>query len=137
MEFGQFLKERGIKTTKGRLCVLEILASSEDSISADNIYEKTLEKGITIDLSTVYRTLELFQEKNIVDKYDLDEGKYNYKLKKNGHQHIIKCDKCHCEIKVDCPMNQIGELIKSKTGFTVTEHELYLKGVCNKCKNKK
>lgn len=135
----EFLREKKIITTKGRIGVLEMLAHSNTSISADSIFEKSIEKGLSIDLSTIYRTLDLFEDKNIVDKYDLGEGKYSYKLKKIGHQHIIKCDHCQSEIKVDCPMNQIGELIKNKTGFTVTEHELTMKGICDKCslKNKK
>lgn len=136
MELSRFLRERNIKTTKGRLCILEILVLSNDSVSADNIFEKAVKKGFPIDLSTVYRTLELFFEKDIIDKYNLGEGKYSFKLKKAGHQHVIKCEKCHCEIKVDCPMNQISELIKNKTGFTITDHELFLKGICGKCKDK-
>lgn len=131
-----YLKNKNIKVTKARIEVLDLLLNIEHAVSADFIYEKFKEDNISVDLSTIYRTLELLESKNIVDKFDLGNGKYNYVLKKEVHKHILECSLCHKEIEIECPMLQIEEIIKNKTGFTLTEHELKIKGVCEECKKK-
>lgn len=137
MDVKLYLKDKNIKITKGRVCILNILMDIEGAQSADYIYEKCIEKGELIDLSTVYRTLELLEEKNIIDKFDLGDGRYNFILKENPHKHILQCEMCHKKIEIDCPMQQIQEIIKSKTGFTLLEHDLQLKGVCDECNKRK
>lgn len=137
MRIEDILKENGIKVTKSRLSILEILFDNEDAVSVDNIYELCLRKGITIDLSTVYRTMDILESNDIIDKIDLGEGKYNYKLKKDVHLHTLECSLCHKEVQIECPMVQIEQIIKYKTGFTLMEHELKIKGICDACKKQK
>lgn len=131
------LRQNSIKVTKARRTIFDIILNSENSISAEFIYNTCVETGDDINLSTVYRTLELFEEKEIVDKFDLGEGRYTYCIKKNSHMHTLRCSLCNKEIDVPCPMHQVEELVKNKTGFTLTEHHLILKGICEQCKNKK
>lgn len=139
MEPQEFLKSKNIKVTKGRIEILDILKNAENSFSAEKIYQIFREKNININLSTVYRTLELFEEKQIAEKITLTDGVFAYKLKKKTHRHHLRCDVCHKEIEIPCPMSQIEELVQSETGFTLTEHDLFMKGVCRDCKrnNKK
>lgn len=137
MNYRLFFKEKHIKTTKGRILILDILTKSNEAVSADKIFEICKENGCSINLSTVYRCLELFSEKQIIDKFDLGEGKYNYKLKGHGHKHIIQCSICNKKVEIDCPMLQVEEIIKNKTGFVLLEHELKMKAVCKECSNKK
>jgi Fur family transcriptional regulator, ferric uptake regulator len=134
MELETYLKKCNIKVTKGRVNILQILLNSEDAVSVDYIYEECKKRGLSIDLSTVYRTMDILEIKNIVDKFNLGEGKYNYKIKKEVHKHTLECSLCHKEVEIDCPMVQIEQLIKNKTGFTLMEHELKIKGICEDCK---
>ncbi len=137
MNVNELLKDKGIKITKARVVIYNIISDSDNGISADYIFNKCIEQGLNINLSTVYRNLDMFEEKAIVEKFDLGEGKYNYVLKKHSHKHILECSLCHKEIELQCPMQQIEELVKSKTGFTLIEHELIMKGICDECKKKK
>ena len=113
---------------------MDILLNSEIALSADYIYEKCLSDHISVDLSTVYRTLELLDDKCITDKFDLGDGRYNFIIRKERHMHKIECYKCHKKLEIECPMNQIDELIRNKTGFTPLEHELNIKGICEQCR---
>ena len=133
MDYEAFLKERKIKVTRGRIIILEIIDNSSQAISADNIYEQCKEKGHNVDLSTVYRSLDLFEQKDIIEKFNLGDGKYNYKFKEHKHKHVIECSLCHKEVEIDCPMVPVEELIKNKTGFVLIEHELKMKAVCEEC----
>lgn len=68
MEPKEILKNKGIKITKGRTEILSILKNSENSLSAEKIYQIYKSNNININLSTVYRTLELFEEKKLLKK---------------------------------------------------------------------
>lgn len=136
MEPKEVLKEHDIKITKGRLEILNILKNSENSLSAEKIYQLYRDNSININLSTIYRTLELFEEKDITEKITLNDGVFSYKLKGKTHQHHLECDICHKEVEIPCPMLQIQELVQNSTGFTLTDHDLVMKGVCKDCKNK-
>ncbi|MHC1684821.1 MAG: Fur family transcriptional regulator [Clostridiaceae bacterium] len=136
MGLKEVLNNKGIRATKGRIQILEILSENNKIETADSLFEKMNKENYCIDLSTVYRTLEIFNENGLVDKFDIGDGKYNYKLKENSHKHTIKCCNCSKEIQIDCPMYAIEELIRNKTGFTLVEHELNVKAICEKCSEK-
>lgn len=136
MRVGEYLGEKGIKVTKSRIAIYKILSDNDSSVSADYIYDKCRTVGMDINLSTVYRTLEVFEAKQIIEKFDLGNGKYSFAIRKNKHMHKIECSECHKEIEVPCPMQQIEEMLKNQTGFVLTEHRLVLKGICEQCKNK-
>jgi Fur family ferric uptake transcriptional regulator len=134
MNIISYLKENNIKITKARKSILEIIVCSKEPINANLIYAMITKNDIKIDLSTVYRTLDLLESKKILNKFDLGNNMYNYTINKNAHKHIIECDLCHKEMVIDCPIPQIEEQIKAKTGITLTESHVYLKGICKECK---
>ncbi|SHE72303.1 Fur family transcriptional regulator [Clostridium fallax] len=136
MEIRDLLREKGIKITKGRIAIYNIIKNSDKSLTADNIYDKCKEIGENLNLSTIYRTLEIFDEKNITEKFNLGDGKYSFSIKQKDHKHILECSICHKEIEVPCPMRPVMEMLKNETGFVLTDHELVLKGICKKCKSK-
>ncbi|MBN4049404.1 transcriptional repressor [Clostridium estertheticum] len=129
-----YLKDNNIKVTKSRKNILEIILASSEAINANLIFSILTKDNIKIDLSTVYRTLDLLESKKILNKFDLGNNMYNYTLITNAHKHIIQCDLCHKEMVIDCPIPQIEEQIKAKTGITLTESHVYLKGICRECK---
>lgn len=137
MDNKAYLKVCNLKLTKGRLAVIDILLENSKPTSADFIYEALKVRGISVDLSTVYRTLETLLDKGVVEKFDLGNGKYNYALKDEGHKHILVCSKCHKELEIDCPMKQVEHILTSKTGFTFFEHDLKIKGLCQDCSSTK
>lgn len=137
MEPIEILKEKNIKVTKGRVEILNILKNSENSLSAEKIHQIYRCNDININLSTVYRTLELFEEKELIEKITLNDGVFSYKLKGKTHRHHLECDICHKEVEVPCPMLQIQEMVQNSTGFTLTDHDLVMKGICKDCRNKK
>lgn len=136
MDYANFLRKNHIKVTRARISILNILSNCEDSIDADYIFKQCRNKGLNVNLSTVYRNLEILLEKGIINKFDLGNGKYNYKLKSFQHKHKIKCDLCKKEVEIECPMPQVEEIIKNTTGFSLVHHELRITGICNDCKKK-
>ncbi|MGL4851018.1 MAG: Fur family transcriptional regulator [Clostridium sp.] len=135
MDINEILKINDLKVTKGRSEILEIFSlDKEKSISAEEIFNILKERGKNVNLSTVYRTIDIFLDKSILDKFILETGVGVYKLHKKTHKHVLECDVCHKEVELPCPLKQIEEIVKEKTGFTLTEHSLKMKGVCDNCK---
>lgn len=133
MNVQELLKKHSLKITKPREAILEILAQSDHGLDAESIRDEAENRELYINLSTVYRTLELLESISVLDKFDLGEKKYNYVLKRDHHMHSLTCEICHKTVDLDCPMVKIEELINRETGFSIMEHRLELKGICAEC----
>jgi len=137
MESEKFLRNFDIKITQPRISILKILESCSVAISAEKIFNTCKDSGVKLNLSTVYRTLDILESKGIIEKFDLGNSKYSYILKREEHKHLLQCKLCHKEIEIECPMQQVEELIKNKTGFSSIEHQLKIEGICEECKLEK
>ncbi len=67
----ELLKKNNLKLTKGRINILSILIEATYSLDVESIFRKLKEKNINLDLSTIYRTLEVFENKDLIEKFDL------------------------------------------------------------------
>jgi Fur family transcriptional regulator, ferric uptake regulator len=137
MEAVEILRKNNIKVTEGRKKVLEILISEEKAISADYINYVCASEGLDINLSTIYRNLEVFHEKKLVEKFHSGGDKFSYIFMRHSHKHVMECSLCNKEVEVDCPIKQVEEIIKSKTGFIMLEHQFHMKGICSDCSREK
>lgn len=128
---------QGIKWTKQRKDVYEVLAGAREPLSAVQIYhylEKSNEKN-TYAVSTVYRILAAFEEKNLVTKSTwMGDGTVVYELNRGEHTHYAVCLECHRRIPLEhCPFAHVH--LETDTGdFVVTGHKLELYGYCKECK---
>lgn len=134
----EILKKLGIKVTKQRKAVLEILAQENKAITAEEIYD-FIEDKEAVNYSTVYRTLGVLSEKGALIKTGEPGGKTYYQLKIHHHAHDLECLGCHKHITIDaCPLDAFSRTLAKETGFMVTEHQLQIKGYCPECaKNQK
>lgn len=129
------LKREGMKSTRHRNAILLLLEQSEQPMTAEELYISLREKTATINLSTVYRTLDTFVSKKLVLKSTLDDGKARYELNHHEHKHHLFCVGCHKVISIeDCPMGELQEIIKKRIDFDVTGHKLEIYGYCHNCK---
>lgn|SRR5690606_9066748 len=130
------LKDHGLKLTKPRMLIIDILLSSKNMpISADDIYKKILEqKDLNCDLASVYRTLSSFEEIGLIHKIDLFEGAAHFELSLgHGHRHFFICENCHKMEKLDaCLVGPLESALKTK-GYTNLSHRLELTGICPLC----
>lgn len=125
------LKTHNIKNTKPRLKVLELLVNSNESLSVEGL-SKLLSD---IDISTIYRTLNLFEEKKIVVKvFDEKHNHFVYKYLKHQHYHHLNCINCHTTLVTEfCPMDTFieNEILDKK--FHITNYVFEIYGYCDKC----
>lgn len=82
------LATAGLKTTIQRVAVLDFLEKTEVHPSAEIVYEEINKKYPSITLSTIYNTLEIFVEKNIINKVFTLDGKARYDARMQKHHHL-------------------------------------------------
>ncbi|MBI4080236.1 MAG: transcriptional repressor [Candidatus Levybacteria bacterium] len=131
--FRIILQKVNLKVTNARLGVLELFARSQKPIDAEEIFAYLQKEGVDADRATVYRMLETFYEKGIIDRFEFQEGKFRYELAGSDHHHLI-CEQCgRIEDISDCGINVLEREIKEKKGFLVKRHALEFFGVCESC----
>lgn len=124
------LKEKGLKSTKQRKLLLDIIYKLQDEATISNIC-KFVEHEM--DKSTVYRIIELFLEKNIISK-ELNYNNEAYFSVKEDHGHYFTCIKCHKKERIDtCPIKELEDKLINEKGYKLLNHRVEVNGVCNEC----
>ncbi len=126
------IKKTGFKLTTPRKEVLNVLTTSP--LSVQELSETLKEKGLQIDLVTIYRTLELFTSLGIVEKIQFEDKTARFELKDEAdHHHHLVCIKCG--LVEDCVINEdsLVMAIEQKTKFQVQRHALEFFGFCRRC----
>lgn len=122
----------GLKQTKTRKTILDIMTNSKELLSADDVYKLVIDQGI--NLSTVYRTLTSFHELGIISKEIGKDGKAMYLYIRDEHHHVLICTKCGKRIYLkDCPYIEFDAKIYNQTGFKIQNHNIELYGLCKDC----
>ena len=120
-----------LKKTKTRELVKNLLESSKEPLSANEIFATLKDENIT--LSSVYRTLDTFYKNNLISKTQSTDGSNKYSIVADNHKHFLECRKCHKSTTIDCPYDKVNAKIKNTNDFVVDEHNLIIYGICKDC----
>lgn len=128
----------GIKRTKPRENVLIVLEEADAPLSAAEICSKIEKNGGAAWLSTVYRTLELFEQNGAVRRISVMGGDMSYfELTRPGHKHFAVCIGCRKIIAMEnCPMEAFNPQLQEDS-FRVLGHNLEIYGICKDCDRKR
>jgi len=134
--YNNIFRQKSIRGTKQRVMVMDILEKAETPLTADDIYIRASLYEGHIDLSTVYRTLEVFAEKGIVIKTNITvNNKALFETNREKHNHYLVCVNCRKMLSIDqCPLEGYEELLKKSTSFDILGHRLQVYGHCPECK---
>lgn len=134
----QDLRNAGLKVTLPRVKILEILEkqTEEHHLTAEKVYKILLSEDEEIGLATVYRVLTQFEAAGLVTRHHFEGGNSVFEINKGSHHDHIMCVKCG---KVDEFTDELIEArqkeIAHQFGYDLTDHSLYLYGLCQKCKS--
>ena len=129
------LKSAGLKVTLPRLKILEVLEKSPNHhLSAEDIYRVLIDQHEEVGVATIYRVLSQFEESGIVQKLNFENNQAVYELCGLEHHDNLVCVKCNKIIEFqDDVIEQHKIQIAKKHGFELTDHSLYLYGLCKDC----
>jgi Fe2+ or Zn2+ uptake regulation protein len=135
-ELEQRLREQGLKLTRPRQAVLEVLSRSGSRLSPAEIHRQGRRSYRRLGLVTVYRTLALLEEMGLVQRVHTETGCHSFAGVRSpeGHHHQLICKDCgRVEEFSDCASEQLLAKLQKETGFAVEDHRLEVIGCCPKC----
>jgi len=138
MSCSKILQEKGYRLTPQRIMVLDALHSVDQHISAEEIYEQVRARYPYANISTIYRTLELLKELELVTEIDMDDGRIRYHLAEKGHHHHLICSKCGDVIDLtEHILLPLKEILLNDYDFEADLKHLAIFGLCKSCRDVK
>jgi Fur family ferric uptake transcriptional regulator len=129
------LRLRGVRVTQARRSVFELLSGSALPLSASQIDGMLGNAGQSIDLVTIYRTLETLERCGLITRADRFNEGWRYMVISREHHHMIVCSECGSTSPLDvCDLNRIEKSLERTTGFTNIRHSLQFYGTCAGCR---
>lgn len=127
------LRERGGRVTSARRAVLTALLEHPEHASADELAAVVHHSHPDVHLSTVYRTLDAFEQLGVVTHVHLGHGRAIYHLTDGIHHHAV-CERCDAVLQL--PLEFLGQLhdrLLDEFGFEIDTHHFALVGRCARC----
>jgi len=128
------LTEKGYRLTPQRLLIISAIENSDGHVSAEEIYAQVVAKYPNVNISTVYRTLELLKELGLVTETDFGEGRVRYHPAQKGHHHHLVCTECGAVIDLDeSSLSSLKRMLLREYKFSANLKHLAIFGRCDKC----
>lgn len=129
-----YLAEKNIKPLYNRIKILEYLVAHQCHPTVDEIYNDLVKELPTLSKTTVYNTLKLFLKENLVRLVTIEDNETRYDVVISNHGHF-KCEECEkiFDFAIEIDNVETAELKQ----FKIKEKNVYYKGICPRCLNKK
>lgn len=122
------------RSTKQRSAVRDALANTDEFRSAQDLHTDLHERGQTISLATVYRTLTMLHENQEIDQLVGDDGEARYRRCSVGHHHHLVCRSCGRTVEIEGPApEEWATRVATVHGFSEITHTIELSGLCPAC----
>ena len=122
--------ERGMRMTEQRRVIARVLESSADHPDVEELYRRSSAVDSRISISTVYRTVKLFEDAGIIERHDFRDGRSRYEtVPDEHHDHLIDLKNGQV-IEFHSPeIEALQERIAREHGFKLVDHRLELYGI--------
>ena len=120
---------KGVKLTDQRRVIAQVMSESSDHPNVDELYNRVSKIDSKISIATVYRTVKLFEEANIIAKHDFKGGKSRYEqTTEEHHDHLIDINTGEIIEFVDNDIEKLQTKVAEKFGYKLVDHRLELYG---------
>ena len=121
---------RGMRMTEQRRVIARVLSQSADHPDVEELYKRASAIDPRISISTVYRTVKLFEDAGILARHDFGDGRSRYEqVPDEHHDHLIDLKTGKVIEFRDEEIERLQEAIARKYGFRLVDHKLELYGV--------
>ena len=115
--------------TDQRRIIAQVLSDAEDHPDAEELYKRASDKDPNISLATVYRTVRLFADANIIETHDFRDGRARYETADaDHHDHLIDVSSGEVIEFMDEEIEKLQHKIAEKLGYELVDHRLELYG---------
>ena len=134
--FRRYLRQQGLPVTLQREVVADVVFSSQEHLSVEEIEARLKERGERIGKATIYRTMEILVRSGLVEDHDFGDGfkRYEHLFGQSPiHEHLI-CTECGMVEKIESPeLARLQEEQAKRVGFLPARYRLEIYGLCAEC----
>jgi len=130
----ELLSEGGGRRTAARQAIVEAIVAAGNHVTADDIARRVQRRFPSVNISTVYRTLDTLEDLGVLDHVHLGHGRAVYHLTDEEHEHLV-CESCDAVIEL--PASKLKPFLRSierEHGFEVDRRHFAIVGVCRSCR---
>lgn len=127
------LELRGHRITGSRQRVIEAVLAQRGHFTVDDV----LRASGNVGRATVFRTMKLLTDLNIVCRVLIDDGALHYRLSASGHHHHLVCRDCgRVEDFTNCDVTPLVRQLAAATSYEIEGHWLEIYGRCRSCQRR-
>tara|TARA_Y100000590_G_scaffold264719_1_gene297507 strand:- start:48509 stop:48970 length:462 start_codon:yes stop_codon:yes gene_type:complete len=120
--------EAGLKMTGQRRVILKVLDEASDHPSVEDVYERAKKLDDSVSIATVYRTLSLLDELDLVIRHEFQEGYSRYEVNWDHHHHLIDLETGEVVEFQNAELERLKVKIAHELGYDLVDHRLELYG---------
>lgn len=130
-QFRDFLAEQGLKCTRQREAIAEVVFTSEGHLTLSEIHERAKELQPSVGFATVYRTMKILADAGLATQHRFEDGQSRFEAADDDHHDHIICSRCGRIVEFEAPEIEIRqERIALGLGFKVVSHKHEIYGEC-------
>jgi Fur family transcriptional regulator, ferric uptake regulator len=123
------------RVTGQRRLLLEIIRAHGEHLDAEELYRLARQQQPRLSRSTVYRTMSLLRDLDLVDEVHLGEDHHHYELKAPAHHHHLICRRCGQVMEFSTPLaDEFAASVARRHDFEIQEIRIDLTGYCAECR---
>ncbi|MFL2679361.1 MAG: Fur family transcriptional regulator [Alphaproteobacteria bacterium] len=120
----------GLKMTEQRRIIVQVLSESKDHPDVELVFKRASKVDKKIGIATVYRTIRLFEENNIIEKHEFKDGRFRYEeVPDEHHDHLIDVRTGKVIEFQNDAIEKLQKIVAKELGYKLVDHRLELYGV--------
>lgn len=135
-KFKKILKKENLKMTPQRVEVFREVCDSNEHQESEEIFISLRKRDVNISRATVYRTMDILYQHDLVQRMDIGDGKWRYEhwLDCHQHDHLI-CIRCGTIVEfINAQIEEIQNNVAKKFDYELVRHVHQLFGLCKQCR---
>lgn len=136
-ELKKALHDQGLKLTRVRRAVLQVLAATSEHLKVAEVHRRAREIDGRIGLASVYRTMELLARLRLVKHVHIEHRHRHYARIREHHGHHLVCNGCGLVVEFsDCQLERLTRALARRTKFRIEGHCMDFFGRCRDCRRR-
>jgi Fur family ferric uptake transcriptional regulator len=124
----QICEDKGLKMTDQRRVIARVISDAEDHPDVETVYRRATLIDPRISIATVYRSLKLFEDANVLVRHDFGEGRARYEETGDHHEHLIDIETGEVIEFMNQELEAMKERVARELGYDLIDHRLELFG---------
>ena len=119
---------KNIRMTSQRQIIIQVIEESDDHPDVDQLYLRSVELDNTISIATVYRTVKLLEEADLIERLEFGDGRSRYEEAGEHHEHLVDIETGEVHEFYNEELETLKTEIAREMGYDLIDHRLELYG---------